>query len=313
MPSPATLAQTPKSQHRPPAAPPSPRSRTRRRLLAVTSLGLAGLLAGLLSGCGTGILPSTTASANLIRPGHRQLAVHLPRRSSLSPPVRRRRAHRLWHGSQCHPLPRCPQLLRPALHPAARHRHHRPSRPAHPLRHGRRRIPQALGHPLRRSPKPRLRLLHPHRRRLRLLRYRRNLNRLPPGPLAQRPVLPTDRPAVPARQRHLRRNPHHRRRPDLHSQLNPHPDLQPRTPDGVYHVTGTASSPGNPCVPSSLSATASAIDGGAISTTYTDPATGSTIAATGATSPDASTITISSWTINSPCGSDTGTGTLTRQ
>lgn len=83
--------------------------------------------------------------------------------------------------------------------------------------------------------------------------------------------------------------------------------------DGVYHVEGTASSPGNSCVPATLSATASTIDGGSISTTYTDPLTGATITGTGSASPDAATIIISNWTINSACGQDTGTGTLTRQ
>ncbi len=83
--------------------------------------------------------------------------------------------------------------------------------------------------------------------------------------------------------------------------------------DGVYHVSGSAISPGNPCVPSALLATASTIDGGSVSTTYTDAATGTTITGAGSSSPDASTITISSWTITSPCGQDSGSGTLTRQ
>lgn len=81
----------------------------------------------------------------------------------------------------------------------------------------------------------------------------------------------------------------------------------------MYHVEGTASSPGNTCVPATLSATASTIDGGSISTTYTDPLTGATITGTGSASPDAASITISNWTIDSACGQDTGTGTLTRQ
>ena len=83
--------------------------------------------------------------------------------------------------------------------------------------------------------------------------------------------------------------------------------------DGVYHVSGTATSPGNTCLPTSLPATASTIDGGSISTTYTDPSTGTSITATGSTSPDSATITIASWSITSVCGSDSGTGTLTRQ
>ncbi len=83
--------------------------------------------------------------------------------------------------------------------------------------------------------------------------------------------------------------------------------------DGIYHVTGTAASPGNTCLPTSLPATASTIDGGNISTTYTDPATGTSIIATGTTSPDGTTITIASWSITSVCGSDSGIGILSRQ
>ena len=83
--------------------------------------------------------------------------------------------------------------------------------------------------------------------------------------------------------------------------------------DGVYHVTGSASSPGNACVPASLPATASTLDGGSLSTTYTDATTGTSITGTATTSADASTLTVSSWTINSTCGSGTGSGLLTRQ
>ena len=82
--------------------------------------------------------------------------------------------------------------------------------------------------------------------------------------------------------------------------------------DGLYHVSGTAASPGNTCLPASLPATASTIAGGSISTTWTDTATGASITASGNTSSDGATITISSWTITSPCGADTGTGTLAR-
>ncbi len=83
--------------------------------------------------------------------------------------------------------------------------------------------------------------------------------------------------------------------------------------DGIYHVSGSATSPGNACVPAALPATASTIDGGSISTTYTDTTTGATITGAGATSPDGSIITITHWNITGVCGSDTGTGTLTRQ
>ncbi len=89
---------------------------------------------------------------------------------------------------------------------------------------------------------------------------------------------------------------------------------QTGTPDstGTYHLTGTAASPGNTCVPLTLPATASTVNGGSISTTYTDAASGTAITGTGTSSPDGATITITAWTITSPCGTDTGSGTLTQ-
>ncbi len=87
---------------------------------------------------------------------------------------------------------------------------------------------------------------------------------------------------------------------------------QPDT-NGVYHLTGTAASPNNTCVPTSLAATASTVDGGSVSTTYTDALTGTTITGIGSTSPDGRIISVSHWTISSVCGSDTGSGTLTLQ
>lgn len=64
-------------------------SRTGRRILAVTSLGLAGLLAGLLSGCVSGTLPSsspagTVAPSYTALSGNWQFSSSLPAAARLS-------------------------------------------------------------------------------------------------------------------------------------------------------------------------------------------------------------------------------------
>ncbi len=56
MPAPARTPPVPPSRSTRP-------SRVKRNLLAVGSLGLAGLVPGLLSGCGSGLLPTTTANS----------------------------------------------------------------------------------------------------------------------------------------------------------------------------------------------------------------------------------------------------------
>jgi len=83
--------------------------------------------------------------------------------------------------------------------------------------------------------------------------------------------------------------------------------------NGVYHIQGTASSPGNACIPTAVNATASTVTGSAVLTTYSDPTTGTTIDATGTSTPDGSKLTVTNWNLVSNCGSDSGTGTLTRQ
>ncbi len=88
---------------------------------------------------------------------------------------------------------------------------------------------------------------------------------------------------------------------------------QPTTPDanGVYHLTGTATFPNTPCLTTPV-ITDSTVTGDTIQATYTDSQTGGTVVATGTFSSDAQTLTISSWTL-SGCDIDTGTGTLTRK
>lgn len=86
---------------------------------------------------------------------------------------------------------------------------------------------------------------------------------------------------------------------------------QPDT-DGTYHIQGTANAPDNACVPGAVTATASVLSGGSISATYSD-GNGTTITASGYASADGTTIALTSWQITGACGTASGSGTLTRQ
>jgi hypothetical protein len=80
--------------------------------------------------------------------------------------------------------------------------------------------------------------------------------------------------------------------------------------NGVFHVSGGATFDSNQCVSSPIVAD-SAVTGNTLSTTYTQQ--GNTIVATGTFDDNATTLTITSWNLDGPCGSASGTGVLTRQ
>jgi hypothetical protein len=84
--------------------------------------------------------------------------------------------------------------------------------------------------------------------------------------------------------------------------------------NGIFHVTGSATFPGNPCLPSPV-LTDSTITGDTLSTTYTQQqgSISNTVIASGTFDPTATILTITNWTLTGACGPDNGTGMLTRQ
>ena len=88
---------------------------------------------------------------------------------------------------------------------------------------------------------------------------------------------------------------------------------QPTVPDldGTYHLTGTASFTGDACVSAPV-LTDSVVTGNTITATYTDPETKAAVTGSGTFSADGSIITIAHWALTG-CGDDSGSGVLVRQ
>ncbi|ADW68025.1 hypothetical protein AciX9_0958 [Granulicella tundricola MP5ACTX9] len=91
---------------------------------------------------------------------------------------------------------------------------------------------------------------------------------------------------------------------------------QSTAPDanGVYHLTGNATFPGNPCL-TSPAIVDSTVTGSMLSTTYSQTANGmtNTVVANGTFNADASILTVTDWTISGACGSAHGTGLFSKQ
>jgi hypothetical protein len=91
---------------------------------------------------------------------------------------------------------------------------------------------------------------------------------------------------------------------------------QSTAPDanGVYHLSGNANFPGNPCL-TSPAIVDSTVSGNMLSTTYSQTTNGvtNTVVANGTFSADASTLTVTGWTLTGGCGTETGTGIFTKQ
>ena len=83
--------------------------------------------------------------------------------------------------------------------------------------------------------------------------------------------------------------------------------------DGNFQLSGSATFPNNGCFSSPVSISNSQVTGGTFTQTYADPTTQNSVTATGTFSADASTLTVTNWTLTGSCGPDAGTGSLTRQ
>ena len=83
--------------------------------------------------------------------------------------------------------------------------------------------------------------------------------------------------------------------------------------NGDFSLSGTANLGTNSCFVSPVPVVNSLVTGGSFILTYTDNTTGNSVTATGSFSADGSTLTVSSWSLTGPCGTDQGTGTLTQQ
>ncbi len=82
--------------------------------------------------------------------------------------------------------------------------------------------------------------------------------------------------------------------------------------NGMFHLTGNATFTNNPCLNTPV-VTDSTVTGSTVSATYTDRQTSNSVSATGTFSNDATSLTISNWTLSGNCGAETGTGLLTKQ
>ena len=88
---------------------------------------------------------------------------------------------------------------------------------------------------------------------------------------------------------------------------------QSSSPDasGYYHLTGDATFANNPCLNAPV-ITDSTINGASITATYTDAQTGNSIVGTGTFDATAANLSITQWSLSGSCGADQGTGLLTK-
>lgn len=82
---------------------------------------------------------------------------------------------------------------------------------------------------------------------------------------------------------------------------------------GNFTLSGTGTFPNNPCFSSPVTLSNAQVTGGSFTLTYADPNTQNSVTAAGTFSTDATTLTVTNWTLTGSCGPDMGTGLLTHQ
>lgn len=84
---------------------------------------------------------------------------------------------------------------------------------------------------------------------------------------------------------------------------------------GNFTLTGTGTFPSNGCFASPVTVSNTQVTGGSFTMTYADTGgSGNSVTASGTFSPDATTLTITSWQLTGSCGPDTGVqSTMTKQ
>lgn len=83
---------------------------------------------------------------------------------------------------------------------------------------------------------------------------------------------------------------------------------------GNFTLNGSGSFGTNPCFTSPVPVSNTQVTGGNFSMTYADATTGNQVTASGTFSPDAQTLTVTSWQLTGSCGPDRGVpSTMTRQ
>ena len=80
--------------------------------------------------------------------------------------------------------------------------------------------------------------------------------------------------------------------------------------DGNYTLSGSASFGANPCFVSPTAVAAAQVTGGTFTMSYPDSTTQNSVTASGTFSEDATTLTVSNWTLTGPCGPDSGSNTV---
>jgi hypothetical protein len=83
--------------------------------------------------------------------------------------------------------------------------------------------------------------------------------------------------------------------------------------DGNFQLTGTGAFGANSCFSSPVTVSNTQVTGGSFTLTYADPTTQNSVVVSGTFTTDGTTLNVTNWTLTGSCGPDQGTGTFIRQ